>query len=269
MPFTLFGSAKKTTNTTINETDVFNADNRVAASEDSIALGQGSALDQSIVFTDESDHSTNLLDQSNRSVTDNSDRRVIDSSDRRIIDQSDRSVTDSRSFYDQSVTNLEVLDDDVALGALGAARELSESAVSLVNSGLIAQAESARQTRLLSENALGIVADTTRKNLLDTLAVVDSQNARSISGILNSSDRALSIVDGSSIRAFELARELGAKGQEESAAARSSASETIKEVLGFKEAGDTKVAESLIKYGAIAAALLAAALLFRGRRPTA
>ena len=170
-------SSKKTTNITENRTDVSNYDQRVAAADEGIALGQGASLDQSIDYSD------------------------------------------SRSYVDQSMTKIETLADDVAIGSINAARALGESAFSLVNSGLDAQARSQRENRLLAENAIGAIADNTRKNLEDTLAVVEGSNIR--------------------------------------------ASDTIKEVLGFKEAGDTKVAESLIKYGALAAALLAAAFIFR------
>lgn len=134
-------------------------------------------------------------------------------------------------------STVENLSDDVAIAVVSAAETLGESAFSLVNEGLEAQAKAQEQNNALARDSMEIVTASTKDTLEQTLAVIG---------------------DGYS-RAFDLAE----RGQNESAAAREAANETIKEVLSFKEAGDTKVAGDLIRYGAIAVGIIAAAFLFR------
>lgn len=217
-----FLSPQKTQNTTQNTTQVSAVDTRVAASDYGTAVGQDGILDQSIYFSDSSqeDNSIYFSDKSDHSTV------VNDSRDLSTV------INDSRTFNS--------LDADVAQASIFAGRDLGQSAFELVNSGLRAQADTAEQSRLFAQNSLANLTDSQNQNLRQTLELVSGFTGGAV--------------------------KLAERGQDESAAARASASETIKEVLGFKEAGDTKVAQDLIKWGGIAVAVFALAFLFRPKR---
>lgn len=179
----------------------------------------------------------------NKTDVTNNDNRVA-AADSGIALGGGSSLDQSVYFNDQSTTLNEQLSDDVALGAIMASAQLGQGAFGLVAQGLVAQADAARENRLLAGSAFGTVADVARHSLDSTLSLLDADNSR----------------------VMQLARDVSAAGQSESSAARIGAQETIKEVLGFKEASDTKVAETLIKWGAVALGLLALVFIFRPRR---
>lgn len=127
-------------------------------------------------------------------------------------------------------STIEQLSDDVAISVVSAAEALGSGAFALVNEGLAAQAAAQAENADLARDAMATVADSTQQTYAQALDFIGG------------------VVD---------------RGQDEAAAARTAANETIKSVLEFKEAGDTKVAGDLIKYGALAVGLVAAVFLLR------
>jgi hypothetical protein len=169
-------NSKKTANTTQSTSNVLQTDNRVAAAEDSIALGAGAFLDQS--FSDSSQTSLTTIDASDRSYT--------DSSQVSLVTQDNRAWTDNSVNYSLDAELGKVAISQAA-GVAARSAELTAAAVTQSNSSSLSAmlaslrsafgfGEAALETvRETNETAVGLVSRALETSLTDSAASREQQ----------------------------------------------------------------------------------------------
>lgn len=221
------GSSKKTTTQTQSTSNVLQNDNRVAATDQAIALASGAHLDKS--FTDASQTSITAIDASDRSFTDASTVSVATTDSRDLSDH--RSWVDSsdNSLHDSSQTTITVTDN---------------SDRSVVNESLDAE---------VAQKAI----EGGTKNLDRAADVLETQ-IRTSADMYSTAGDILSDAQAGVVDLLKLATG-------DAALAREQQTQFLSSFYRDRESADSKVMGDLIKYGAYAAIAAAAFFTFRRR----
>jgi hypothetical protein len=296
----IFGSSSRTTSTSsTNTTNNALDDSRVGADGGSIAVGKGATLSQTENNSSSDNNSRTQIDNSVRNDVSGAVLDIVGRSQQRIVSDSLSTVSDGQATALRFAGG--VVGDALDLATVSGANNRAQT-IALLDAAEAVSRRSLETVGTISDTAVNSNSSLARSLSLGSFDLALSSSDKILRAAQSGNDVALAASQnvlrgaaqgldfGSDALSFanrntsatidaltasqiesgrvtrsvlDLVEGIATDSARQNSASREGTQETISRVLEFQTAGDTKIGGDLIKYGALAAVAIGAALIFR------